>query len=407
MVINMKKIYSDHEMKEILGSSSINNQTVDTRIAETLMEIRDRNPADKRKKPGRVWKKIVYGFGTAAAVLLLSFGLCVTNPSLAASIPILGSIFAKVQEVFPFGKIPEDESKKLYIENAQDPNYACPEEDSGFLVTFTEYYASNQAIYFGVQIKSEEKFPQFATMGDTGYQLLQARTDEKYSFREDIVGGIRNIEGRMEDDHTFVGVMRIDYDEIKVDGRKYEKACREAEAKGEPMPDVTAQNRDQWYDEYVIPNEFHLDMTIKWLKGYCVQEEDEGYRKQGEWNYSFDLSQSSQNVRTIQVEEINEQGIGVDYIEISSVELTIHTIEPADLLTFAVVLDRDGKMLLSGSNNAYELAIAGHDISTITVYICDYDEYMDEIKAYALRDDNENFRRILEERALFKKVINT
>ncbi|MCM1124511.1 MAG: hypothetical protein NC416_18200, partial [Eubacterium sp.] len=97
---------------------------------------------------------------------------------------------------------------------------------------------------------------------------------------------------------------------------------------------------------------------------------------------------------------------GLDRIEISPVELTLHTIEPANRLTFAVVLDKDGKRLVSGSSNAYELAVGGHDISMVTVYICDYDEYMDEIKAYALEDDV-IFQNVLEERALFQAEIHT
>ena len=68
-------------------------------------------------------------------------------------------------------------------------------------------------------------------------------------------------------------------------------------------------------------------------------------------------------------------------------------------------MDKNGRKLASGSTNAYELATAGHDISTVTVYICEYDEYMDEIKAYALEDE-ETFRNILEEKALYKKVVD-
>lgn len=104
----MKKTYSDSELRDILGGASIENSVVDTRIVETFQQIR------QGKKQNPAWRRIAYGLGTVAAVLLLSFGICAANPSLAVNIPILGNIFTKVQEVFPFGRLPEDETTKLY-----------------------------------------------------------------------------------------------------------------------------------------------------------------------------------------------------------------------------------------------------------------------------------------------------
>ena len=439
----MKRNYSDNDLAEILSTASVQNEVIDTRIRETLESIRQR-----KSKKSTAWKKLAYGLGTAAAVIFVALGICVANPSLAANIPILGNIFAKVQEVFPFGKIPEDETTKLYDDNinlpqdvednpyliigsdlgnatmetegrreyatgesAKDDAFIYRDEDNGITVTFTEYYASNQAIFLGVCIESEEAFPSFAAMGETGYQLIQANTQEQYSFRDTVVSGFRNIGGRLEDAHTFAGIMRVDYDSINIDDSKYEAACREAEEKGEELPAVTEETWDLYMDRYEVPEEFEVQMKIESLRGYCREEIDaengNQYRVRGNWEFpSCKIEQSTADVQTIQVGEVNEQGIGLDMIEISPVELTLHTIEPANRLTFAVALDRDGKKLASGSSNAYELAIAGCDISTVTVYICDYDEYMDEIKAYALEDDEE-FKNVLEERALFKTVVDT
>lgn len=329
--------------------------------------------------------------------------------------------------------MPEDETRKLYEEgtelsqgvddksaesvannsgeSAQDDGFIYQDQDNGITITFTEYYASNQAIFFGICIESEEAFPAFAVMGDTDYQLIQANTKEQYSFRDTEVGGFRNIEGRLEDAHTFAGIMRVDYDSISIDDSRYEAACREAGEKGEELPAVTEETWDLYMDRYEMPEEFDVQIKIESLRGYCREEIDvengNQYRVRGNWEFpSCRIEKSTADVQTIQVGEVNEQGIGLDTIEISPVELTLHTIEPANRLTFAVVLDKEGKQLASGSSNAYELATTGHDISTVTVYICDYGEYMDEIKAYALEDD-EKFRNILEERALFKKVVDT
>ena len=69
----------------------------------------------------------------------------------------------------------------------------------------------------------------------------------------------------------------------------------------------------------------------------------------------------------VEVNETNEAGIGLKSIEISSVELTLNTIEKAD--TVAVALDANGNKIENGSSNMYELAIADHDISKVYVYI--------------------------------------
>ncbi|MDE6846376.1 MAG: DUF4179 domain-containing protein [Lachnospiraceae bacterium] len=438
----MKKNYSDNDLIKILGTASVQNEVIDIRIRETLESIRQgkaetvgkeekadrkRTASAREKQPHRrkhkARRKIAYGLGTVAAVVFVSVGICVANPSLAANIPILGNIFTKVQEVFPFGKMPEDETKKLYEdksvesaadnsgESAQDEGFIYQDQYNGITITFTEYYASNQAIFFGVCIESEEAFPAFAVMGDTDYQLIQANTKEQYSFRNTEVGGVRNIEGRLEDAHTFAGIMRVDYDSINIDDSKYEAACREAEEKDEELPAVTEETWDLYMDRYEVPETFEVQIKIESLRGYCREEIDaengNQYKVSGSWEFSpCRIEKSIADIQTIQVGKVNEQGIGLDMIEISPVELTLHTIEPANRLTFAVALDKEGKKLASGSSNAYELATTGHDISTVTVYICDYNEYMDEIKAYALEDDKK-FRNMLEERALFKTVVDT
>lgn len=67
-----------------------------------------------------------------------------------------------------------------------------------------------------------------------------------------------------------------------------------------------------------------------------------------------------------------------------------------------VVLDKDGRKLTYAGNNTNELSVSGYDISEITVYLYDYDEYM-EIKGLALGDNSTAFREILEKMLFMKK----
>lgn len=441
----MKKRYSDEDLRNILGKTNLENEVMDGRITETLEGIREngqKGSAEKRRKS--FWIKPARGFAAVAAALFLVVGLCVANPVLAAEIPVLGSIFERVRNVFSYGGMPEEETvqfqeKPAVSENRKEPesqseaggNFpvgadpaiengsgkglkaesgsAYQDTDNGFTITFTEYYATDQAIYLGVRVESEEELPQLATMGDTNYQLMQIMAREDYSFREDRISNAWPVEGRQEDAHTFVGIMRMDYEQIRVDDRRYNEACEEADEKGEPYPELNADTYDDWIDEVEIPEAFQVDMQIYRIWAYST-EFPSRYEKLGEWNFSFQITQSDTGMRSISVDEVNEQGIGVDHIELTPVELSVYTVGPKDGSYYTVALDRNGLALSGG--NAYwsgetvknEMITADHDISEITVYICDYDSYMEIDKTLMAPG---KFREELEEQALFKTRIRT
>ncbi len=311
-------------------------------------------------------------------------------------------------------------------------------------MTLTEEYATNQAIFIGIRVENEQEFPETAIFAD-GTQQIRFETNERYSFRrqgDELVGGIRDVQGTFEDAHTFIGIMRIDYSEINIDGSKYEEALRQAEAQGEDAPMLTDENYYDYMELYEVPDTFTLNLEITRLVGYLANptRPDEFERKSaeeleamsdeeweafmatlpaewdsypnkyehwyqdGSWKFDLDIVQKKENTQIISVNETNEAGIGLESLEISPVEMTVNTIAPSGRYVFEVVLDADGRPLESGSGNTTELAVAGHDISTVYVYVCDETEYLDSLKGYI---GSEDFQEILEREALFKKKIDT
>lgn len=126
----------------------------------------------------------------------------------------------------------------------------------------------------------------------------------------------------------------------------------------------------------------------------------------GSWKFpEFSIAQSDKEMQVIEIGETNAAGFGLDRIEVSPVELTVYDIFPEDHLVMTVVLDKDGRKLACAGNNTNELAVSGYDISEITVYLYDYDEYM-EIKGLALGENSTAFREILEKNALYEKKIS-
>ncbi|MDO4274743.1 MAG: hypothetical protein Q4D16_13830, partial [Eubacteriales bacterium] len=89
-----------------------------------------------------------------------------------------------------------------------------------------------------------------------------------------------------------------------------------------------------------------------------------------------------------------------------------NTADPLDYVP--VVMDADGELMSSGGKfggSGNMIAIQDRDVSSITVFLCDYVEYMDELKVYYWSDDYEKnkdtktFKQLLEEEAIMWKEI--
>ena len=105
---------------------------------------------------------------------------------------------------------------------------------------------------------------------------------------------------------------------------------------------------------------------------------------------------------------VDENGDGVLSITKTPFEITMKMQDP-ETKYFAVMLDANGDIMPYGgvaNGNADTYAIQDRDISTVYIYLCDYYEYMDELKGYYWSDDYEEkaktktFKQLLDERAV-------
>lgn len=438
----MQKNISEKDLRDILGADLAESAVIDARLEETYEIIRG---TKRRPRNNHAVRKALAGFAAAAALFVMLAVFSVMNPVLASGLPIVGGLFSKLSGIFSFGRIPQEETVVLYQEpesgneETVTQNEAYRKTSGDITVTLTEQYADNQSVFIGIQIKNEQEFPEMMTYAD-GTQNMAIETEERYSFRTDVLKSWRQAEGKFVDAHTFEGIVRIDYSEINADDRKYLEAAEQAEEEGMPM--LTDENYFQYIEIYEIPETFELDMEIKNVAGTLKEplpvegtkpgeelekmtneewaaymntlpkeysqypNKYENWWQQGSWAYDLAISKKDSASRTIELNEADENGIGIRSIELSSVEMTLN-VTGKD--TFAVALDADGNKIENGSSNCYELAIAGHDISKVYIYICDYDEYMDGIKGYGVPGNKlgRDFQEVLEERALFKTVVDT
>lgn len=403
----MQQNISEKALYEILGTKLHDNGVIDAKIEEAYKIIRQTdkkaNAGHKKKGPNKVF----IGLGSAAAVLVLTFAFCMMNPVMASEIPVFGDLFAKVAEVFPFGRIPEEKAESLYAEG--NDLYQVREGD--ITVTLEEAYVSNQALFLGIRIENAEEFPEMAAYVESGTQWLDVRTKEDYSFNPEQIMTRRRIEGKFEDAHTFIGVMRIADDEIpEFDGTIPESFDMTLEImqiigtlKNPTRPEgmISDEELAKMSDEELA--EYWNSLPRDWVGFPNVYEH---WFREGSWTFSFHAARTDDVAKVITLNEADESGLGIESIELSTMEMTVHTIEKTADAMRTLAFDADGNEIeYGGSSGVY--IIAGHDISTVSIYICRWDDWEDAMIEYENPENDRRFRELIEACALFSVAVDT
>lgn len=402
-------------------------------------------------------KKILIRVATAAAALFVCIGVFASQPVLASKIPVIRNIFKLLQGDYSYQGDLDSVAQKfreteevdvgqsaagdgLAGENGassagDDPGMkenggqlsdsAYTKTVNGVTVSVSEAYCSVEAIYLSLMITSEEPFQD--TMMDTGEQpIIYLKGTADYSFMPDggeaagyANGGSGGIEGKFLDEHTYAGIYRIDILDIVGNDDALKETYRALDAfdmdytidqiigdKAEPEPldyrgktkeDLEAMSDEEWsafMNEITPPdrNQFPNKYENWWFDG--------------PFTFKLHIEADNENAQIVTVDEMNETGAGLYQIVKTKFEITVEekcSEERAESGVFMVVLDADGKLLPNGSSSfADTYAINGRDVSRVYIYVCDFAEYMDDIKGH--RNDA-NFREILEERALYGKEI--
>lgn len=409
----MRENISDEILYKILGTELTDSDMINSKVEEAYAVIRKQSlKIPQNKAFRRRTTRVLIGIGSAAAVLLLSFTFCIMNPVMASEIPILGSLFAKVADFFPFGRIPEENTAILYQGEADSPYRMA---DGDITVTLTEEYASNQAFYIGIRIENVQEFPEMAAYVESGTQWMDVRTKEAYSFRPEPIMTRRRIEGKFEDAHTFIGIMRIDYSEFLEGEQSGYEALPDSFDMTLEIMQIIATLKNSTRPEGMKSEEEIAKMSDEQLSEYwnSLPKEWVGFPNRyqhwycdGKWMFEVAVAQTDETARRMEVHEINEAGLGLESIELSSVEMTLHMIENATESLITVAFDADGNQIgYGGSDEVY--VIAGHDISTLSVYMCRYEDWEEAMLLMENPENGKGFQELIKERALFGTVVCT
>lgn len=489
----------------------------------------------KSHKKFKAVYKTALGLTAAAAVFS---AVCITNPAFAENIPLVGNVFKQLGNSLGFygdyskyakqltdstedarsadadgSQEGSNNSQNVQAEdqNTTENNNADKTKDNesysktvdGTTVTLSEVYCNEMALYLSMTIHTEDKFPDtFITPDGKPNIKLSENSTVKYDYMDE-KSNLFNayLDGKMLDDNTYAGVLRIPVEDMTVDEAGWTKfyEVRNAffkekgidvdsedfsfdklaqtlgmdEYSDEKLPQVGGPAISDYVKDIKVPDRFTMEMDLKDIVGTLPDDQDttpdipqdlwdeynqkmaehgistddadyeslteeqknlehqfftemwneyyerypeanEGNNRynswtlKGDWKFNVDVEKNTSDTVEKDVNVVDENGDGVLSITKTPFEITMKMQDP-ETKYVAVMLDANGDILPDGgvaNGNAGTYAIQDRDISTVYIYLCDYYEYMDELKGYYWSDDYEEkaktktFKQLLDERAV-------
>ena len=343
--------------------------------------IQNKDTRTKRYK-GRYVMKFA---AAAVAVMLIFSGICVINPVLAENIPLVGHVFEKLGKSFSFYgdyrgyAIPLDENKdggkntenssEIRGSEKSDTDNLYNQNEHGVTLSLSEVYCHEKAVYISLVIHAENPIPETNTQGEsTILYVMGSDLDFSYVDKKDEEFLWHELSGKMLDENTYAGVLRID------------------------LP----QNP---------PEKFKLDFMVQKIMGSVEGEE---WSFDGQWKYSIDVTVDHTDVVTKKVNQARQCDIGeITVIKTPfDINLEYNHAKASDYMI--TVLDADGNPMLGaerGCDILDNLPVSYHDVSEITIYVFDYYEYMDEIKGYRPTKEK-GYQKKYEEKAVYYETLS-
>ncbi len=342
--------------------------------------IQNKDTRTKRHK-GRYVMKFA---AAAAAVMLIFSGICVINPVLAENIPLVGHVFEKLGKSFSFYgdyrgyAIPLDENKdggkntenssEIRGSEKSDTDNLYNQNEHGVTLSLSEVYCHEKAVYISLVIHAENPIPETNTQGEsTILYVMGSDLDFSYVDKKDEEFLWHELSGKMLDENTYAGVLRID------------------------LP----QNP---------PEKFKLDFMVQKIMGSVEGEE---WSFDGQWKYSIDVTVDHTDVVTKKVNQASQCDIGEITVIKTPFDINLEYDHAKASDYMITVLDADGNPMLGAENGCGtldNLPVSYHDMSEITIYVFDYYEYMDVIKGYRPTEEK-GYREMYEEKAVYYETI--
>lgn len=410
-------------------------------------------------------QKFYKGFTAIAASAAIFSIICTANPTLADNIPVVGSVFQTLGKSLGFygdfkhyakpldtcssnDTSADSDASASSDENNTASDSLYSQTQNGTTLTLSEVYCNDSALYLSMTIQTENEFPDcFLNQDQKPVILFGMDSTLDYSFKdasEDNALLNSYLDGKQIDSHTYFGVLRLNKEDILTDENKsipdnFNIQLNVKDICGykpdDSTPEMPQDLKDAYqqamaengldeddYENFTEEQEEieHQLFTKMWNQYYeRYPDATEGlnhyntWTLEGDWNFSVDVEKNTSDSITKETKAVDDDGNGILSVTKTPFEISLDVADP-DFKYFAVVLDADGNLMTANgtSGSVYTVAIQDSDVSSISVYLCDYDEYMDELKGYYFSDDyqenakTKTFKQLLDERALASDTIS-
>lgn len=457
---------SEKQIREMMQEKVPLPDNVRTAKANACERVRQMSASAEfergEKHMGKKSHRGLYGtLGSIAAAAAVFSGVCIANPALASKVPLVGHVFEELGNSLGFSgdyekyvqPLEEQASGDIVLQEtteADEKNDAVYSKTvDGVTVTLSEMYCNEKALYLSMLIQAEDEFPE--TFLDLSQKPIICLKDNwKFSYNTEEIPGLEYLDGKMIDDHTYAGVLRIELEETLTwaDSEENYKTVELPEqftvdlSIGQiigDLPESTAPDMpedlqaeydqalkdnglepvDEAYETYTeeqkeIEHQLFTQMWNQYNERYPEANQFpnayENWWFDGAWEFSFDVTVDHSDTVTKTVNADDACDIGEIKVTQTPFEISVDYDYSKGVDYVVTVLDAQGRPLASGFGDSF--AVQDRDVSKVTVYVVDYYEYMDELKGYYYQDNYEElakektYQELLDERAVYyEKVV--
>lgn len=313
-------------------------------VAESMDEIY------KGCKKKKTYQRFLYRIAALIGIIILSGSLVISNASVLPVLAEKSSFFKKI-----FEKVQgESQYSGDYDKNAVQTDGITSEITEDLRFEFSEVVCTSQSMTYSIQITSLKGFPEEAMKKSTnesdseGKWMYLVGTQSadflKNTIEEENTYDMPFIKGHYEDEHTFIGTMRVDFNRYPFDGNE-------------------------------IPQHFIWSLKINSIL-YPNVETGVMEKLLTDGDLKFELYVDRQNLgeKIVKVNKVSPSGWKITDITLTSYEMIVNEeydeantqkgYEQADSIR-EIWTDADGRIL---HNKVGSFMIEGYNMSNVTVY---------------------------------------
>ncbi|VUX09834.1 Uncharacterised protein [[Ruminococcus] torques] len=313
-------------------------------VAESMDEI---YKGCKKKKS---YQRFLYRIAVLIGIIILSGSLVISNasvlPVLAEKSSFFKKIFEKVQGESQYGGD--------YDKNAVQTDGITSETTEDLRFEFSEVVCTSQSMTYSIQITSQKGFPEEAMKESTnesdseGKWMYLVGTQSadflKDTIEEENTYDMPFIKGHYEDENTFIGTMRVDFNRYPFDGNE-------------------------------IPQHFIWSLKINSILYPNVETGVmEKLLTDGDLKFEFYVDRQNLGEKIVKVNKVSPSGWKITDITLTPYEMIVNEeydeantqkgYEQPDSIR-EIWTDADGRIL---HNKVGSFMIEGYNMSNVTVY---------------------------------------